>query len=96
MRGINKTIVQELEKAKRTISVLENELGSERARLRSLVTEQERMQREKKQILTDLTRTESVGFDFWLRSDVMKSDGTVGYGRCQTTAAAFQEREQRT
>ncbi|KAH9479344.1 hypothetical protein JR316_0007934 [Psilocybe cubensis] len=52
-------VENELERAKRTISVLENELGSERARLRSMVTEQERIQREKKQILTDLTRTES-------------------------------------
>jgi hypothetical protein len=47
--------------AKRTISVLESELSSERSRLRALITEQERMQREKKQILTDLQRTESVG-----------------------------------
>jgi len=54
-------IVQELDMAKRTISVLESELSSERSRLRTLITEQERMQREKKQILTDLQRTESVG-----------------------------------
>lgn len=51
---------QELEKAKRTISVLENELSSERSRLRTLIGEQDRLQREKKQILTDLQRTESV------------------------------------
>ena len=52
--------------AKRTISVLESELSSERSRLRTLITEQERMQREKKQILTDLQRTESVGRFFFL------------------------------
>ncbi|KDR80779.1 hypothetical protein GALMADRAFT_241215 [Galerina marginata CBS 339.88] len=49
----------ELEKAKRTISVLESELSSERSRLRNMISEQERMQREKKQVLTDLQRTES-------------------------------------
>lgn len=54
---------QELDKAKCTISVLEKELGSERSRLRSMITEQERMQREKKQVLTDLQRTESVSVD---------------------------------
>ena len=54
-------IMQELDTAKRTISVLESELSSERSRLRTLITEQERMQRDKKQILTDLQRTESVG-----------------------------------
>ncbi|PPQ63099.1 hypothetical protein CVT24_005810 [Panaeolus cyanescens] len=56
----NKAGVQsELEKARQTIAVLETELGSERARLRSMVAEQEKMQREKKQILTDMQRTES-------------------------------------
>jgi uncharacterized protein YgiM (DUF1202 family) len=55
--------VQELDKAKCTISVLEKELGSERSRLRSMITEQERMQREKKQVLTDLQRTESVSMN---------------------------------
>ncbi|KAF9038520.1 hypothetical protein BJ165DRAFT_1352368 [Panaeolus papilionaceus] len=49
----------ELEKARQTIAVLENELGSERARLRSIMAEQEKVQREKKQILTDVQRTES-------------------------------------
>jgi len=61
-------IVQELDMAKRTISVLESELSSERSRLRTLITEQERMQREKKQILTDLQRTESVGRFFFFGS----------------------------
>ena len=54
------TLQQELERAKQTISVLETELSSERSRLRTMMTEQDRMQREKKQILTDLQRTESV------------------------------------
>jgi len=40
--------------------VLERELSSERSRLRSMASEQGRMQREKNQILTDMQRTESV------------------------------------
>ncbi|KAF9479579.1 hypothetical protein BDN70DRAFT_878644 [Pholiota conissans] len=52
-------VLNELEKAKKTISVLETELSSERSRLRTMITEQDRVQREKKQILTDLQRTES-------------------------------------
>ena len=65
-------IVQELDMAKRTISVLESELSSERSRLRTLITEQERMQREKKQILTDLQRTESVGRFFFFLARTIK------------------------
>jgi hypothetical protein len=66
-------VVQELDMAKRTISVLESELSSERSRLRVLITEQERMQREKKQILIDLQRTESVGPFFpWLKIRMLK------------------------
>ncbi|KAF9530371.1 hypothetical protein CPB83DRAFT_850794 [Crepidotus variabilis] len=54
-----KTNVQtELDKAKQTIAVLENELSQERTKLRSVITEQERMHREKKQIMTDMQRTE--------------------------------------
>ena len=66
--------------AKRTISVLESELSSERSRLRTLITEQERMQREKKQILTDLQRTESVG-RFFFGSNHKKAHIIPGHGR---------------
>jgi chromosome segregation ATPase len=52
--------MQELSKAKETIAVLEKELGSERSRLRSMVVEQERMQHEKKRVLTDMQRNETV------------------------------------
>jgi hypothetical protein len=52
--------MQELIKAKETIAVLEEELSSERSRLRSIVAEQERMHHEKKRILTDMQRNESV------------------------------------
>ena len=72
-------IVQELDMAKRTISVLESELSSERSRLRTLITEQERMQREKKQILTDLQRTESVG-RFFFGSNHKKAHIIPGHG----------------
>jgi len=51
--------MQELEHAKQTISELEAALSSERTQLRSLTTEQDRMAREKKQVMTQLQRTES-------------------------------------
>lgn len=54
-------VAQELSKAKETIAVLEKELSSERSRLRSMVAEQERMQHEKKRIMADMQRNESVG-----------------------------------
>ena len=52
--------MQELSKAKETIAVLEKELTSERSRLRSMVAEQDRTQREKKRVLSDMQRNESV------------------------------------
>jgi ribosomal protein S6 len=51
--------MQELEHAKQTISELEAALSLERAQLRSLTAEQDRMAREKKQVMTQLQRTES-------------------------------------
>lgn len=51
---------QELSKAKETIAVLEKELSSERSRLRAMIAEQERMQHEKKRIMADMQRNESV------------------------------------
>ncbi|CAA7269241.1 unnamed protein product [Cyclocybe aegerita] len=59
LNGLTAIDFQELEKAKQTILVLENELTSERSRLRALVAEQERKEREKKQILVDMQRAES-------------------------------------
>ncbi|KAJ7117849.1 hypothetical protein C8R44DRAFT_832392 [Mycena epipterygia] len=49
----------ELEEAKRVISDLEADLKSERSRLRSLSTEQNRVQREKENVLLQLQRTET-------------------------------------
>ena len=42
--------------------MLERELSSERSRLRSMASEQGRMQREKNQIVTDMQRTERVSY----------------------------------
>lgn len=53
---------QELERAKRMIVDLEAELQAERSRLRTLTTEQNRLQRQKEDVLTQLQRTESVSF----------------------------------
>ncbi|KAJ7491999.1 hypothetical protein FB451DRAFT_1360785 [Mycena latifolia] len=49
----------ELEEAKRVISDLEADLKSERSRLRALSTEQNRVQREKENVLLQLQRTET-------------------------------------
>lgn len=51
---------EELGQAKKVISDLEEELKTERARLRTLNTEQGRWDREKQDILLQLRRTESV------------------------------------
>jgi len=47
---------------------LEGELKSERSRLRSLNTQQDRMQRDKDSLLSQLKRTESVSFPPSVRS----------------------------
>ncbi|KAF8639093.1 hypothetical protein AX17_001738 [Amanita inopinata Kibby_2008] len=49
----------ELETAKRVIADLEERLKGERANLRALTTEQDRLQREKDDVLSQLQRTES-------------------------------------
>jgi uncharacterized protein len=54
------TRFQELDKAKKVIADLEASLKTERSQLRALTTEQNRMQREKADVLTQLKRTESV------------------------------------
>lgn len=51
---------QELETAKHSIATLESELKSERSKLRSLLTEQGRFERERESVLAKLRRTESV------------------------------------
>lgn len=48
--------------------------------MRSMITEQERMQREKKQILTDLQRTESVSVDHNKKKVVV----VIELSRCRT------------
>ena len=54
------TRFQELDKAKKVIADLEASLRTERSQLRALTTEQNRMQRETADVLTQLKRTESV------------------------------------
>lgn len=76
--GLTGEYLQELEHAKRVIGELENELTEERARLRTLSTEQSRVQREKDQVAFQLRRTESVScfrslairivFKYWYRT----------------------------
>ncbi|KAG5644884.1 hypothetical protein DXG03_007525 [Asterophora parasitica] len=51
--------LQELDKAKRVITDLEATLKAERTQLRALTTEQNRVQREKSEVLSQLQRTES-------------------------------------
>ena len=51
---------QELDTAKQSITALESELGAERSKLRSLLTEQDRFERERENVLAELRRTESV------------------------------------
>ncbi|KAH9927002.1 uncharacterized protein B0H18DRAFT_306413 [Fomitopsis serialis] len=53
------SVQEDLDHAKRVIDELENELTAERARLRTLSTEQSRVQREKEQVAYQLRRTES-------------------------------------
>lgn len=50
---------QELDQAKRTIADLEEDLKSERTRLRVLTVEQTHIEREKEDVLLQLRRTES-------------------------------------
>ncbi|KAJ6514991.1 hypothetical protein C8R47DRAFT_1190230 [Mycena vitilis] len=52
-------VESELEEARRVISDLETDLKSERSRLRALSTEQNRVQREKENVLLQLQRTET-------------------------------------
>ena len=63
--------LQELEHAKRVIDALESELTEERARLRTLSTEQSRVQREKDQVAFQLRRTESVSSIYLLSFSVV-------------------------
>ena len=56
------TRFQDLDKAKKVIVDLEASLKAERSQLRALTTEQNRMQREKADVLAQLKRTESVSF----------------------------------
>ena len=56
------TRFQDLDKAKKVIADLEASLKAERSQLRALTTEQNRMQREKADVLAQLKRTESVSF----------------------------------
>ena len=56
------TRFEDLDKAKKVIADLETSLKAERSQLRALTTEQNRMQREKADVLAQLKRTESVSF----------------------------------
>lgn len=58
--SISNFFFQELDKAKRVINDLEADLQVERSRLRTLTTEQSRIQRQKDDVLLQLKRTESV------------------------------------
>lgn len=86
--------MQELEHAKQTISELEAALSLERAQLRSLTAEQDRMAREKKQVVTQLQRTESARCFVVISvqvTDVFPS--CIGHGRCSPTVAESQAGE---
>jgi septal ring factor EnvC (AmiA/AmiB activator) len=59
MRSLIRSNSQELDEAKRTVAELEEDLKSERTRLRVLTVEQTRIEREKENVLLQLRRTES-------------------------------------
>jgi uncharacterized coiled-coil DUF342 family protein len=64
---------QELDMAKQSIATLESELKAERSKLRSLLTEQDRFERERENVLAKLRRTESVSDLLLLQ---YRNDGT--------------------
>lgn len=85
-------VLQELDRAKRTVNELESELKGERARLRELTTEQSKAERQKEKVVLQLRRTESVGSPFTL---VMSpcSHHYVGHGRHQGAACENEARK---
>ncbi|KAJ7255461.1 hypothetical protein B0H12DRAFT_533693 [Mycena haematopus] len=80
----------ELEDARRVISDLETDLKAERSRLRALSTEQNRVQREKENVLLQLQRTETVTARLlrWLQSPLIFP--SIGHGGCQTSTPKVQ------
>ncbi|KAF5379308.1 hypothetical protein D9757_007667 [Collybiopsis confluens] len=56
---LRQDVQADLEKARHTIATLENDLKAERARLRTMSTEQARVDREKEQVFNQLKRTET-------------------------------------
>ncbi len=69
---------QELARAKRTMEELEAELKAERSRLRALMTDQAKAQREKEAVLLDLRRTESVRIRYTVgSSSVLANHGLI-------------------
>jgi len=68
---------QELDQAKQTIADLEEALKAERARLRDLMVEQTRAEREKENVLLQLRRTESDMEDVKLQMQRVKRNNNV-------------------
>jgi len=76
---------QELDTAKQSIATLESELRAERSKLRSLLTEQDRCERERENVLVELRRTESVSNTPICSLPELPGlpQGVTGYGRCK-------------
>lgn len=86
--------VQELDRAKRMIADLEAELQTERSRLRTLTTEQKRVQRQKDDVLTQLQRTESVSFLKCCFVNLL-IQRPIGHGERQEASSEIQKGESR-
>lgn len=70
--------------AKQSIATLESDLKTERSKLRSLFTEQDRFERERESVLAKLHRTESVCKNLPFCAEVIGLTQVTGYGRRQS------------
>ena len=82
-------LIQDLDNARSTIAELEAALSTERAQLRSLSVEQNKVSLERENVLAQLKRTENV-CDIFISQCAFAED-IIGHGRCQATTAAYQE-----
>ncbi|TFY56456.1 hypothetical protein EVJ58_g7633 [Rhodofomes roseus] len=85
------SVQEELDNARRVIDELENELTAERARLRTLSTEQSRVQREKEQVAYQLRRTESDMTDVRSQLQTLKQENQELSSHLRSSSVAEQK-----
>lgn len=73
--------LQELDKAKEVVAELEADLQAERAKLRAITVERNREVHDKKDIATELQRTQTVS-SFHAGPDTLTEDEFPGHGPC--------------